>query len=252
MFAEGFIVHKEVDGVAVAVDLIDPAGEFFGSQRPFFPIPVSETERDVVAEAIIFKQQFGLGATGCLIEEVRRSSLEDMIGAFADNALEAELRDQVGEIVVVNQFGVAEDLGFLAEVFFDESALEVDLFGELFSAIEERKGMIIGFGEEFDAPCVGKSLEGVEDLWIILLELLDDDAGERIRTAEMAVVLFDQVEHDLIGRKITFVRDFPKNLGIFIFIEVNGVGIEDTVSSKSIRLMDLKIKAYRSHNVLPT
>lgn len=37
VFAEGFVVHEEVAEVAVAVDLVDPFGEFFGGEWPFFP-----------------------------------------------------------------------------------------------------------------------------------------------------------------------------------------------------------------------
>lgn len=37
VFTEGFVVHEEVAEVSVAVDVVDPLGEFFGGERPFFP-----------------------------------------------------------------------------------------------------------------------------------------------------------------------------------------------------------------------
>ncbi len=57
VFAEGFVVHEEVAEIAVAVDLVDPACEFFGAEWPFFPCFVGESEGDVVGEFVVFEEE---------------------------------------------------------------------------------------------------------------------------------------------------------------------------------------------------
>jgi hypothetical protein len=64
VLAERFVVDEDVAEEAVAVDLVDPAGEFLGRQRPLLPGAVAEAEGDVVAEAVVLQQQLQRGACG--------------------------------------------------------------------------------------------------------------------------------------------------------------------------------------------
>jgi hypothetical protein len=184
-----------------------------------------------------------LWASRRLIEEIRRTSHEDIVGPFTDDAFEAELRNQVRKIVIIDEFGISEHFGFLAEVFFNECSLQSDLFGEFFAAVEERKGMIIGFREKFDAAGVGEFLEGIEDLGIIAFELVHDDAGKGIGTAELSFEGLDEFENHVVCGQIALIGNFSKDFGVFVFVEVGCIGIEDAVSSESKWLVHLKVKA---------
>jgi hypothetical protein len=50
VLAECFIVHKEVDNLAIAIDTVDPGSEFVGHQGVFVPLPIAEAKRDIITE----------------------------------------------------------------------------------------------------------------------------------------------------------------------------------------------------------
>ena len=80
VLAEGFVIHEQVADEAVAVDLVDPVGEFFGRQRPLLPGPVGESEGDVVAEPVILQQQLQLRRMRRAVDEIRAAIAQDMVG----------------------------------------------------------------------------------------------------------------------------------------------------------------------------
>ena len=57
VFSECFVVHKQIDRLAVTIETVDPFGEFIGEERVFFPASIGETKSDIVAERIVFQQQ---------------------------------------------------------------------------------------------------------------------------------------------------------------------------------------------------
>jgi hypothetical protein len=64
-------------------------------------------------------------------------------------------------------------------------------------------------------------------------------------------VLAKGLEHHLVRRQIRFRRDFPHQLGVLEVIEVMPIRIKHAVPAKPERLMDLKVKADRSHVFIP-
>jgi hypothetical protein len=77
----------------------------------------------------------------------------------------------------------------------------------------------------------------------MLLELIERDAGDRKRDLEPAFVAADCIEQDSIRGQITFRRDFPQQLGVFVIVEVMTIGVEDRVTPKPQGLMNLEVKA---------
>jgi len=53
----------------------------------------------------------------------------------------------------------------------------------------------------------------------------------------------------LAGRQVTLGGNFSENLCILVIVKVMPVGIEDAVSPQSEWLVDLKVKADRSHGL---
>lgn len=173
VFAEGFEVHEEVADEAVAVDLVDPVGEFFGGEGPLGPGAVGEAGGDVVGEAVVFEEEFGFGGVGGAVDEVGGAEAEDVVGTFGEEAVVAHVADEVGEVVVVDEFGVAEDARFLAEELFDFGAVEFDLGAEFVAGVEEGEGVVVGFVEEFDVAGVGELFEVFDDFWGVFFELFE-------------------------------------------------------------------------------
>lgn len=169
--------------------------------------------------------------------------------AFADGAEESwvavlvfDLGECAGELVGVDELGVAEDLWGLPEVLLDELGVHVDLGVELVLGVEERQGVVVGLGDELAAPGLCELNEEVEDIGGELLPLLDDGAGDGVGDAEVALVLFDEVEDELGCWAVALVGDFFGDLAVGVFVEVEGVRVEDGVGLEAVWLVDLEIE----------
>ena len=92
-------------------------------------------------------------------------------------------------------------------------------------------------------------MECLHRLRDILLDLLEGHAGDRIGDAESSLMNADRVQQRSIGRDIAFVGYLPADFRILVIIEIVPVGVENAVTPKPKRLMNLKIKADRSHTV---
>ena len=71
---------------------------------------VVETDRDVFAEAVVLEQQFQLRTDDGGVDVVWALPTQDMFSAFGQHTLEAEFVDQFGDVVGIDQLGVAEHL----------------------------------------------------------------------------------------------------------------------------------------------
>ena len=145
-------------------------------------------------------------------------------------------------MVGVDELGVAEDLGGLTEVLLDQVSVHVDLVIELVLGVEEREGVVVGLGDELAATGLGELDEEIEDIGGELLPLLDDGAGDGVGDAEVALVSFDEIKHELGGRSVALVGDLLGDLAVGVFVEVEGVRVEDRVGLEPVGLMDLKIE----------
>jgi len=56
VLSKGFVVHEEIDGITVAVDLVYPVGEFFGSEGPFGPGSLGKPKSNVVGKTVVLEQ----------------------------------------------------------------------------------------------------------------------------------------------------------------------------------------------------
>jgi hypothetical protein len=128
--------------------------------------------------------------------------------------------------------------------------MQLDLLAEFLARVEEREGVIVGLGEEFDAAGGVELMKCVHHFGDILLKLLEGDAGEGVGDAEAAFVHFDGVEERAVGGQIAFMGDFPAYFGVFVVVEVVAVGVKDAVAAESEGLVDLEVKTDGWHLVL--
>ena len=68
-------------------------------------------------------------------------------------------------------------------------------------------------------------LKTIDELREVILTVLDKRTGEAIRDAESPVVLADEVQQQIIGRKITFVCHLLKYLLIEMLVKIRGMYI---------------------------
>lgn len=144
---------------------------------------------------------------------------------------------QVGrKLVAVDQLGVAEDPGCLAEEVLDLPGVHLHLLLELLLAVEERERVAIGFADELAAPCVGERLEEVDHVRAPGLHLVEHHARDGVADLEVALVPPDQVEHQCRRGAIALVCDLPADLRVLRVVEVEGVGVEDGIALEAVRL----------------
>jgi hypothetical protein len=60
-------------------------------------------------------------------------------------------------------------------------------------------------------------------------------------------MLTNQIQHQTIGRQVTFVRHLAANLAVSVIVEVLVIRIENAVTSQATRLMYLEVKTNRRH-----
>jgi hypothetical protein len=263
VLAKGFVIHEEVAEVAIAVDVVDPLGEFFGREGPLGPTSIGEAEGDVIGEAVVFAEggeglvlppNCRAGIAGSHVGVVGGAEAEDAVDTFAEDAGEAagsvwvfHVGDEVGEFVVVDEFGVAEDAGCDPEELFDLGRVHVDLLDKLTLGINEGEGVAVGLADELAAAGVGELLEEVDDIGAELLKLFEGDAGDGVGDAEVALVAFDQVEDQFGCWAIALVGDLAGDLAVFEVVEVEMVGIKDRIAAEAEGLVDLKVKDDTCH-----
>ena len=101
-----------------------------------------------------------------------------MLGALGEASLESHGEHLGGDVVRVDELGVAEHLGLDAEQRVEFVALGLDLLGEFLGVAEGGERVGVGGGEELDLAGVGELFEEVDELGYVLLELLDGGAGD--------------------------------------------------------------------------
>lgn len=152
VFAEGFVVHEEVYEGAVDGGILEPFDVGVGLEWPFFPAAVTEAEGDVVAEAVVFQEEFDVFRAGWAVDVVRAAPLQDRVPALCDDAFETVFVCPMREVVIIAKFGVAEDFWRDAESVFNLLHMHVDLALKLVATIEEGQGMVVRLCNNFCAP----------------------------------------------------------------------------------------------------
>lgn len=245
MLAEGFEVHEEV--ADLAADAGAHAGEFFGGEGMLGIVDVAEVEGEGVAEDVVAEEDADVVERR--LEDERGGAVGEGGGpAFGEDDIIFEAGGEVGDVVGVDELGIAEGARRDAEETLKHLAVEVDLFFEFLVGIDAREGVVVGFAEELDAAGGGEGVQEVHDLGGVLFELFNGGAGDGDGEFEAAGVGADVVEQAGECGDVTAGGDFLDDLGVEGVVEVLRGGVEDAVTPKANGLMDLKIKADGGHN----
>lgn len=159
MFAKSLVVHEEVDERAASGGVMKPFNISVGLEWPFFPVAIREAEGEIIAEAVVFQEELNVFGVCRAINVIRAAPLEDRIPAFSEDAFVTFFVGPLGEIIIVGEFGIAEDFRGDAESFFDLFLVCFDLSLEFFARIKEGEGVIICLGDDFDAASGDETLE---------------------------------------------------------------------------------------------
>ena len=172
-----------------------------------------------------------------------------MIGAFGEDGVVAHVLDHLGDIVAVDQLGVAEHVRHDAEMLLDEIVMHGDLGLELLGIEERGQRVRVGLGDDLRAAGIDERLEAVEDLGLVLGELVERDAGDRERNLELALPLLDHFQQQGVHGQVAFAGDFIKNgaVGFHVLVEVALADVEEAVAAQAVGLMDLEIETDRRH-----
>ena len=125
-----------------------------------------------------------------------------MVRAFGQHDLEAQFFQSHGQVVVVEEFRVAEGHRLFAEQTLDPRAVFLDLEVEFIPGIEKGQGVRAGFGHKLHAAGVGQGLEAVHHLGRVLLELVQGRAGDGEGHLEILAVAADQLEQQIVHGQV--------------------------------------------------
>ena len=175
-----------------------------------------------------------------------------MLSALGEHAVEAHV-DQLGsEVVVVDEFGVADYLGGNTETAAEDAASVGYLLAEFVGVGERCQRVGEGLSYEFNATGVGEFLEDVEELGYVVLELFESDARDCDREAEAALVGLYHAQEGLCCRDVAVVCYAGDDVVVGEIIEVVVVAadIEEAVTFQTERLMYLEVKTNCFHFVI--
>ena len=176
---------------------------------------------------------------------VRALPAHDVAGAFGQHRLESEFGDHRADAVGVDELGVAEGLRRHAEILLHRRLVLEHLVLELLLGGQGRQRVVVGLAEEFHAAGVGQLAEALDHLGGIAVELLQGGAGDGEGQLELALVLLDSLEQQLVHRQIALLGDALEDRPVGEIVIVMGVlaDIEETVKAETGGLMDLEVQA---------
>jgi len=126
-----------------------------------------------------------------------------VVGPLGRDAGEPESLDEVGQVVVINQFGVAEHLGAHAEHVGHPGGMGRHLVAELLAAVQERQAVVGGLGQQFHLAGVHERAERIDDLRRPPLELLQRHPRDGVRDGEVLAVPAHEIQHQPVRRQVT-------------------------------------------------
>jgi len=172
------------------------------------------------------------------------------VGPLADHAAEPRisggvlhLGDEPRQVVVVDEFGVAEDFGRLSEEVLDFLGMHVHLLGELLPVVKPAEGVEIGLTDELAAARLGEFAEQIDDVGAEAFHLVKHGAGDGIRDPKLALMTPHQVEDHAGGGAVALVGHLAADLAVLGIVEVKRVVVEDAVATQAVRLVNLKVVA---------
>ena len=85
---------------------------------------------------------------------------QNVVGPFSDDAVEAINRfNNLSQTIVVNQFRIAKDTGFLPEQTLDGIGVFADLLKKFVARVQKTQAVIIGLGQKFYAAGIGQRIK---------------------------------------------------------------------------------------------
>jgi len=151
VFADGLVVHKEVDDRLFPSDPVEPVGVFGRRERILGPISVGEAKGHVVREAVVPEQELQFFTAVRSVYQVGAPPAKDFFAPLGEDRPVAHLFHRRREGVAVDQLRMAEGLTLLLEEGTDPLPVAEDLRPELPLREEEGQGMAVGFVQELDA-----------------------------------------------------------------------------------------------------
>jgi len=121
-------------------------------------------------------------------------------------------------------------------------AVDPDLQLEPLPVHQGGQRMRVGLGEELNATCLRKLPEGGQHFRCIEPELVNNDTCQRECHFELALVLPDQVQEQVVGRQVTVGSDPAKDRFIHevVIIIVFMTHLKEAVAPEPEGLMNLE------------
>ena len=250
VFAEGLVVHEEVDDRLLPPDPMEPVGVFGRRERVFGPVPVGEAEGHVVRKAVVPQEELQLLAARRTVHQVGAPPAEDLFGPLGEDRLVAHLFHRRREGVAVDQLRVAEGPALLPEEGTDPLPVAEDLLPELPRREEEGEGVAVGLVEELDASRSGQALKALQDIRPVPFQSGRGATPEREKATRKAPPYSsNQLKQKGAGGEIAFLRDAVQDPAVLrlVFVVMELAHVEEGVSPQTAGLVDLKVEADARH-----
>lgn len=170
-----------------------------------------------------------------------------MIRALGQTGLIPHIFHFAGHIIAVDELGIAEHAGGLAEQLFNALAVAKRLFPEFIARKQKGQAVAIGFIQKFHTAGAPQRLEAFQHFGGVFFKLVQSRAGQGEADLELALVFADEVEQHVVHGQIALARHLEQNIAVGVFVLVKGVraDVEKGVVTQPVGLMDLKNKSRR-------
>ena len=163
--------------------------------------------------------------------------------------LETHSLDLRGKFVGINQLCITEHFRFDTEKLLYFIGMQFHLYGKFLRVDKRGQRVIVSLGKELYLSRIGKLFQKVDELWHILLALLQCHTGNRDGATECTLGVLNHLQEALGGWDIAAVGYTCDNVvvGEIIIVIVVVAYIKETVTFQAKRLMNLKIEADSFH-----
>lgn len=139
---------------------------------------------------------------GWAVYDIGASVPQGLVGTLGKHPVVAHVAHEVREVVIINQFGVAEDPRLLTEELLDLPAMHLDLRAKLLARVEKRERVVICFVKKLHAPGLIQRRKSGQRVRGVLLELFERASGDGIGDSETSVMPADGIQQGAVGREI--------------------------------------------------
>ncbi len=197
MFTKRLVIHSQGQHIFRSGDGVDPI-DVLGRCKRCGVMGVAK--RDIVAKPVIPGQYFKWSRR--MFKNVMRPiSIDYPINSVDNGAVESQAADALTNVIVVNQFGVAEHLGRHAKITQYRFLMFRCLQLELSPGHSARKRVVISLCEKIHRPRFRELAEAEENFRRKFFKLLQRDARDGKSHANIRVAP-DQPEKQRVRRQI--------------------------------------------------